>query len=293
MKRVAGMLAATVSMAAFPACSGGEQGRSVVASFYPLAYAAERIAGPGWEVIDLTPPGTEAHDVELSLEDRAAIEDADLVIYLGDIGFQPQVEDAAADAQGRVLTLADKLIIHPEGQELPQGTDPHLWLDPGVMRTMASLIANAFTAADPPDREGYLSRSEDLRVELQRLRDRYEDVLSTERCRYRTLVVSHEAFNYVAGHYGFEQFGLTGLTPEGEPTVERLAEAHRLIEDGEAGAVFYELRGGSQRAAENLANDAGVPALPLSTLESEPPSGDYLSVMEANLDSLREGLGCE
>jgi zinc transport system substrate-binding protein len=285
--------ALAVAALVLPGCSDPDGGRRTgVASFYPLAYAAERIAGPNWEVIDLTPPGTEAHDVELSLEDRAAIQDADLMIHLGDIGFQPQVEEAATEAEGRVLTLAEKLIHHPEGEGLEEGIDPHIWLNPGSMRTMASLIANAFIAEDPDGRVGYLQRAELLRSELERLDQRYRRVLDITSCRYGTLVVPHEAFGYMVGRYAFRQYGLAGLTPEGEPTTARLTEAERLIEEGQAGAVFYETGGESQRAAEALAADAGVPALPLSTLESAPPEGDYLSVMEDNLDSLRQGLGC-
>ncbi|MGH2676333.1 MAG: metal ABC transporter solute-binding protein, Zn/Mn family, partial [Actinomycetota bacterium] len=92
-----------ISLVAMAGCSpvgGGD--RTVVGSFYPLAFVADRVAGPDWEVIDLTPPGTEAHDVELSLEDRTAIQAADVVLYLGDIGFQPQVEEAVGEARGRV-----------------------------------------------------------------------------------------------------------------------------------------------------------------------------------------------
>jgi zinc transport system substrate-binding protein len=125
---------------------------------------------------------------------------------------------------------------------------------------------------------------------LVALRERYGRVL--EECRHEIAIVPHEAFGYIAKAFGFEQFGLAGLTPEGEPTTARLAEAEHLIEDGQAGAVFYEVGGESQRVAEALASDAGVPALPLSTLESEPVAGDYITVMEDNLNSLREGLGC-
>jgi zinc transport system substrate-binding protein len=271
-------LAATAAALVVAGCSGGEQGKTVVASFYPLAYAAERIAGPDWRVIDLTPPGTEAHDVELSLEDRTAIEKADLVIYLGDIGFQPQVEAAVDEAGGRVVTVGGSGIHHPP----PANPDPHVWLDPVIFADMAATIGRALHE---------VQRAAELQADLETLDRRFRRGLAD--CRYRTMIVPHEAFAYLGGRYNIRQFGLTGITPEGEATAERLAEAHRLIEDGEAGAVFYEVGGESQRAGENLANDAGVPALPLSTLESQPPSGDYLSVMEDNLDSLREGLGCE
>jgi zinc transport system substrate-binding protein len=294
MRRTISLVLAGVLAGGPAACSREETRRTAVASFYPLAFAAERVAGPGWEVLDLTPPGVEAHDVELSLEDRAAIEDADLVVYLGDIGFQPQVEDAADDAGGRVLALAPQLIHHPPGEPLPEGIDPHLWLDPGVMRTMTSLVANAFAAEDPAGRAEYRRRAEALRAELEGLYRRYQETLNITRCTYGILVVPHEAFEYMAGRYAFRQFGLAGPAPEGEPTSSRLTEAERLIEDGHAGAVFYEPADeGSLRTAEALADDTGVPLLPLSTLESQPPEGDYISVMEDNLESLRKGLGCE
>jgi zinc transport system substrate-binding protein len=287
------LVLAVALVVALPACSEQRGSRTVVASIYPLAWVSERIAGPGWDVIDLTPPGVEAHDVELSLEDRSAIEDADLVVYLGDIGFQPQVEAAVDDSRGRVLAVGEQQIIHEFEEPLPMGTDPHIWLDPGLLRTTASLVSNALMAQDRTGRSEYLERAETLKAELRRLEVRYRKTLDITSCEHEVVVVPHEAFNYMVGRYGFRQFGLAGVTPEGEPTADRLAEARRLIEEGEAGAVFFEAGGETQRAIDNLAADTGVPALPLSTLESEPPSGDYISVMEDNLRSLREGLGCE
>jgi zinc transport system substrate-binding protein len=277
-----------------PACSeaAGSQ-RAVVASIYPLAFAAQRVAGPAWEVIDLTPPGVEAHDVELSFEDRAAIEEADLVVYLGDVGFQPQVEAAVEDARGTVLAIGEKQIIHEFEKPLPLGTDPHVWLDPGALRTTTSLVANALIEEHRAGRSGYLERAETLKSELRRLDIRYRQTLDITDCDYQVAVVPHEAFNYIVGRYAFRQYGLAGLAPEGEPTPARLAEAQRLIESGEAGAVFFEPTDeASRRTAQTLARDMGVPALPLSTLESQPPEGDYITVMEDNLDSLRRGLGC-
>jgi zinc transport system substrate-binding protein len=65
--------------------------KTVVAAFYPLAYAAERIGGDRYAIDDLTPPGVEPHDLELSPRTVARIETADVVLYLGH-GFQPAVE---------------------------------------------------------------------------------------------------------------------------------------------------------------------------------------------------------
>ena len=70
---------------------------SVVASFYPLAFAADRIGGDCVSVTNLTPPGVEPHDLELTPDAVESIATADLVLYLGG-GFQPAIEDAIPDA---------------------------------------------------------------------------------------------------------------------------------------------------------------------------------------------------
>jgi zinc transport system substrate-binding protein len=272
----AGLIAATgLLLGCSPADAEGE--RTVVASLYPLAFAAERIAGPGWAVIDLTPPGTEAHDVELSLEDRAAIEEADVVLYLGPLDFQPQIERAVLETDARVVAAWDTGAGGEDGATL----DPHAWLDPVLFAGMVDRIGKAL---------GQPAAAERLRGELEELDGRYRNGLAD--CDARTMVVSHEAFGYLARRYGLEQVGLAGLEPEGEPTATALREAATVLAETDAGAVFYEAGEEARRIAGTVAEDAGVAALPLSTLESRPPSGDYVTAMDANLDSLREGLGC-
>src|SRR5215212_2631441 len=80
------------------ACGGGPGaagGRTtIVASFYPLAFAAQEIGGPTVSVENLTPPGAEPHDLEVSPSAVADLRSAGLVLLLGR-GFQPQLEDAA------------------------------------------------------------------------------------------------------------------------------------------------------------------------------------------------------
>jgi zinc transport system substrate-binding protein len=288
------------SAALLAGCSSVDEAPTVVASFYPLAFAAERVAGPDWKVVDLTPPGTEAHDVELTLEDRANIEDADVLLYLGDIGFQPQVEEVVPEVSGEAVAVADGIPLAapiPEEEEeqeeeghIEETADPHAWLDPSLFAEMVAPVAEGLTAADPDGADGYGERGADLRDALEALDEAYREGL--EGCESDVMVVSHEAFGYLAEAYGLRQIGLTGLSPEAEPTLERLGQAGAALESGAASAVFYEAGGEAQRIAESVASDFGVPALPLGTLESEPSTGDYLSVMEDNLESLRQGLGC-
>ncbi len=76
--------------------AAAEDGVRVEAAFYPLQWAAERVGGDRVDVASLTPPGAEAHDLELTPQDVAALSEADLVVYLE--GFQPAVDDAVTEA---------------------------------------------------------------------------------------------------------------------------------------------------------------------------------------------------
>ncbi len=72
----------------------------MVASFYPLAEAAQQVGGEHVQVTNLTAPGVEPHDLELKPSQLEAISTADVILYLGG-GFQPAVEDAIRDARAR------------------------------------------------------------------------------------------------------------------------------------------------------------------------------------------------
>ena len=97
----------------------------MVASFYPLAFAAQQAGGPGVDVENLTPPGAEPHDIELTARDVDRVRSAAVVLYLGG-GFQPALEDALQDASGRrVDVLQGVSLLRSDGE-----VDPHVWLDP-------------------------------------------------------------------------------------------------------------------------------------------------------------------
>jgi zinc transport system substrate-binding protein len=278
-----------------PACGrlggSGPNGKvNVVGSFYPLAWAAEQVGGPRVDVLDLTPPGVEAHDTNLSARQVADVDNADVVLILGYLGFQPQVEQAARRASGRVVEVAQGIHLRPS-QERGLSGDPHVWLDPILMEQITLTITKALAAADPSGKSGYDQRAARVAGELAALDSSYRSGLSA--CRFTSFVTTHEAFGYLAGQYGLGQIGIEGLTPEAEPSADQLRTAEAAITESRAApAVFYEGTAEGQRIGRTVAASVGVPALPLGTLEFDPAPGDYLSVMRANLASLEKGLQC-
>ena len=284
------------------ACNGStnadESGKtSVIASFYPLAEAAQQVGGDLVSVENLTPPGVEPHDLELAPDDIEAIATADVIVYLGG-GFQPAVEDAISQAEDAVtvdaLEAVDTNEAPPSEAEEGLTVDPHVWLDPGRYEEVARTVADALSEADPTNESSYDADADAYVAKVAELDEEFRADLAN--CERTTIVTSHEAFAYMAEAYGLTEVGIAGLSPEAEPSARRLAELKDLVEQEGITTIFAEELV-SPRVAETLADEAGISVEVLDPLESltdeQMAAGeDYLSVMRENLAILRGALGC-
>lgn len=302
------VLAATATLAGcssqVPGGSAEESdGVTVLASFYPLQYVAQQIGGDLVTVDNLTPPAAEPHDLELSPAQVREVGTADLVVYLS--GFQNAVDEAVeARAPEHVVDAADatELVVHEaeaeqehaeeEGRE---ATDPHFWLDPSRLATVGQAVADELTAADPEHADEYAAGALRLGQRLDELDQEFADGLAA--CQGATLVTSHAAFGYLADRYALEQVGISELDPEVEPSPARLREIGDLVQERGIKTLYSETLV-SPKVTETLASDLGVDTAVLDPLEglSEEATAageDYVSVMQANLAELAEGLVCE
>ncbi|RFU20044.1 metal ABC transporter substrate-binding protein [Geodermatophilus marinus] len=286
--------------------SAGDGGLDVVAGFYPLEWAAERVGGDRVEVTSLTPPGAEAHDLELTPQDVGAVSDADLVVHLE--GFQAAVDEAArSEASGTAwdagraadLSLTAAAHEHEGEEEHAEGehageevADPHFWLDPTRLADVGDALADRLAELDPDGAEAYEENAAALRADLEALDADMQEGLGG--CTVDTLVTSHEAFGYLADRYGLEVVGISGLSPSQEPSPAQLAEITELVQERGVTTVYTETLV-DPAVAETVAAEAGARTAvldPLEGLTDESAGEDYLEVMRANLATLQEGQSC-
>jgi len=284
--------------AVVPSCTDpSPDGRlQVVASFSPLAEAAARVGGASVAVTNLTAPGVEPHDLELSPSQAAAVAEADVVLYLGG-GFQPAVEDAAASSQGTSVDVSSALrtLPVPAGESEPSLTaDPHVWLDPVLYRRIVQEVERTLAASAPDDAASFAANASAFETRLGDLDAAYRSGLAD--CDRDEIVTSHAAFGYLAARYGLRQEAIVGLAPDVEPSPQRLADLKATVErDGVTTIFTEELL--SPDVAETIAHETGTTIAVLSPLESLTPdelaSGDnYDSIMRQNLTELERALGC-
>lgn len=295
------VLTGAVAACGDPTSGSGTDGRlDVVTAFYPLRFLSERLGADAVAVTELTKPGAEPHDVELNPRQVADISDAALVVYLK--GFQPAVDEAvqqeaadrAFDAGSAVELLAaaddDHEQVPGEPEHAEGSTDPHVWLDPVRLATIAGKLAERLGQADPARAAGYTERAATLRRELTALDTEYATGLRT--CARRELVTSHTAFRYLADRYDLTEVGITGISPESEPSPQRLAHVAEEAKSTGTTTIFFETLV-SPKVAETIAREVGAKTAVLDPLEGlSEPDTDYFSVMRANLTALTTALGC-
>jgi zinc transport system substrate-binding protein len=283
--------------------SGGQRGPlDILVAFYPFQFVAERLAGPFGAVQNLTEPGAEPHDVELSPRQVADIAGADLVIY--EKSFQPAV-DAAVEQEGGDHVLDTATVVplqpleeghdHSESEEDGHGhgeLDPHVWLDPRNVASIAGEVTARLAEADPAHRTDFEANLAALTADLTNLD--HDFTLGLETCARREFITSHAAFGYLARHYRLEQIAIGGLSPEAEPSPARIAEVHDQAREHKITTIFYETLV-SPAVAESIAGDLGLRTDVLDPIEGitdQSRGPDYVAVMRSNLAALQKANEC-
>jgi len=269
---------------------------TVVTSFYPLYFIADRVAGRYNDVVDLTPPGVEPHEYELTVRQVADIDNARVGFY--ERGIAPSVDQAMDnDSPDHVLDVTDVVdlaapVTGSGVESTSDDKDPHFWQDPTLMADATRAFARTMAEADPAHAAYYRTQGRRLVRDLDRLDTMYARTLAT--CRIKTVVVSHDAFEYLARRYDVDVVPIAGLEPDAEPSLQRLHDLSDLIRERGVTTVFFETLA-SPELAESLAGDLGIRSAvldPIEGLSADDAHATYLTLMRQNLAALAKAGDC-
>ncbi|APO48378.1 ABC transporter substrate-binding protein [Paenibacillus xylanexedens] len=294
---------------------------NVVTTFYPVYAFTTAIGGEDANVINLLPTGVEPHDWTPKSQDIVNTSKAQLFLYNGaglegwvpnflkSLNSDTQVKSVAV-SEGVKLLTAEGDDGHGHGEEhedehadehtdehtdeatsedvADHHIDPHTWVSPKSAMIMAENIKNSLVEADPDHKAGYEQRYEELRTKLETLDQRFTDELAN--VPNNEIVVSHQAFGYLARDYGLTQHAIMGLSPDAEPTGQDIVKLAKLVKDEGIKYIFFEELV-SDKLAKTLASEAGVETMVLNpveglTKEQATNGDDYFTLMEKNLQNL-------
>lgn len=299
----------------------------VVTTVFPVYDVAKQVGGDKVDVTLLVPPGAEPHDWDPTAQDLKEIGTAKVFLYSG-AGLEPTEKILAPDvlqkAQPVELSKSVTLLPAPDEDEDEHDHDhdkdhkedkddhdkaqaedkhehehehgefdPHVWLDPMNVAKEVDAVVEAFSKADPANAKYYEANGKAYKEKLQALHGKYEEFGNKQHDKH--LVVSHMAFGYLAKAYGFEQLGIMGVSPDAEPTPERMADIVSFIKEHNVKAIFSEELV-SPKLANAIAAETGVKVYVLNpaeglTEEQNQKGVTYLDIMEENLKVLQEALG--
>ncbi len=296
--------AAAVLLAGCAGTAGSDDDRpSVAASFYPFAFVVEQVGGSFIQVENLTSPGVEPHDVELTPKQVGRVQDADVLVFAQ--GFQAAVDDAIEQA-GRddastidVAAIVDDLAVVEDGHDEDDGhdhddeTDPHSWLDPQNMVTVTRAVADALAVGRSGARPG-------LHQQRRHLGRRAGDARRRLQRRPADLRAAHHRHQprrlRLPGHrYDLVQVPIAGLDPSNEPSPRELAAVTRLVRDEGITTVFTEELV-SPAIARTVADETGAQIATLDPIEGlgdDTSDETYLTLMRRNLEALRTANSCQ
>jgi len=268
----------------------------IAASFYPLAYFTQSVAGSHADVVTITPAGAEPHDYELTAGDVATLAGADLVVANGILEpWLPKIENELT-ANGSLLVVGKSFATHYyTGTDAVPTIDPHVWLSPKIAGKMVNEITNALVRIDPAHANDYRSNKQVMQAKLASLDEDFTKGLS--RCSLNTFITSHSAFGYLAADYGLTQISIAGLSPDADPSPQQLASVADLAKTKNIHYIFFESLA-SPKLSETLAREVGTETLALNPLEgltkNELAAGqNYFTEMQQNLTNLKLALGCQ
>ncbi|MGA9747692.1 MAG: metal ABC transporter substrate-binding protein, partial [Nocardioides sp.] len=271
---------------------------------------AERIAGDHADVEVLTSAGQEPHDLELTFKQTVDVAEADVVVFSH--GLQPAVDEAveqAVDQSGThaVVDAAEVIDLLPAGESHEEheehadeeghdhgdeDTDPHFWLDPQRLGAVAGALADRLAEADPDNADEYAVNLAALQDDLTALDEEFTTGLDA--CVRDTIVVSHDAFGYLAARYDLHVESINGLTPDAEPSPAHLAALAELIESDQITTVFAETLS-TRDLADTLSSELGLETAvldPVEGLSEATADEDYLSLMRGNLAAIAKANDC-
>ena len=282
----------------------------ISASFWTLAHFTKKIGGDRVSVVSITPSGAEPHEFEPTARSVQKVYDSGVFIYL-DESFDPwaaRLDKSLQKSGVSVLSMERAMksfldsprpmrhaLVVKDNSAPHASRDPHFWLDPVHAATMASIIRDTLARVDPEGADVYKENASEFIRAIRVLDAAYRKALQP--CRTRHVVVSHDAFSYLAKRYNFQVLAITGVSPQQEPTARRLAELVRAMRAKGIGYVLVEPFG-STRAARALASETGAGLFELNPIgalnEKDISTGrTYLSIMRDNLLVLKKAMQCE
>ena len=295
-----------------PASAQDEDSLKIVVTIFPEYDWVRNIVGNDTEGADITlliDSGVDLHSFQPSAEDIMKISTCDVFIYVGGTS-DAWVEDALKTAVNRdmaVISLMDELGSLVKEEELVEGMqgdgeeeeteyDEHVWLSLRNASYICNRITDVLSEKDPEKASVYAANNEAYQEKLSALDSEYQNAVDS--AEFDTLIFGDRfPFRYLTDDYGLKYYAaFAGCSAETEASFETVIFlADKLNELGLKNVCRIETSDGAiaKTITDTAKSGAGIvvfDSMQSVTANDMENGTTYLSVMESNLNKLKEAL---
>ena len=305
------------SISAPSASQSGNKPLKIVTTIFPEYDWVREILGDKAdhaEVTMLLDNGVDLHSYQPTADDIIKISDCDLFIYVGGES-DGWVEDALKEATNKemqVINLLDVLGEQVKEEEVVEGMeaeeeesededepeyDEHVWLSLKNAETLCNAITDALEEIDPANKDAYATNAASYLEKLAALDGEYQTVVDNA-ARKTVLFGDRFPFRYLVDDYGLSYYAaFAGCSAETEASFETISFLAGKVDELRLPCVLT-IEGAQHKIAETIVQNTAEKNQSILTLDSmqSTTSTDvangttYLSVMESNLDVLKQAL---
>jgi len=287
-----------------------DQGSSnliIYTSSHPLYLFTKELAGDEFEVKNVVPAGSDAHDFSPSLQNRAEIEQSAGFIYMG-LEIDPWAEKIAelnpnlksfqfgSDVKnllpGQKNQLEETHTEEEAGDNHENEYDPHIWFGLEIVKERSRKLTEFLSNLEPQKSDVLEKRYADFTKKLESTNQNYTTNLA--QCKQKTIYTSHKAFGYLGRAYNFETKSVYGISTLDQPTVSEIAQLIELIKTNNIKYVLVE-DVISSSVLDQIKQQTGVEFLslqPIDLINQEQANKSFFELMNQNLEVLKKAMEC-
>ena len=269
---------------------------SVFVTIAPQKYFVDKISGGKAVVSVMVEPGANPHSYEPKPRQMAALASASVYFTIGDsfdqtwlariVSANPGITVVHTAMGIEKISMIDDHDGHSHKGEAAHnhGTlDPHIWLDPALVKIQAAHIRHGLSKVDPDNAEEYATNAEAFMRELDELDAELRTILAVLPEDRRTFLVFHPSWGYFARAYGLNQ---ASIEVEGkEPSPKDMARIIAMGKKTGARVVFVQPQF-SEKSANVIARQIGAQVVRLDPLAAD-WSENLLKAAHAFVDALK------
>lgn len=308
LKIVLALLSLLVVVAILTTSSNDEKLSSkplITTSNFAIYDVIKHIGADKIELVNILPFGVDPHSFEPTPKLIVKLEKSQLFFYSGEV-LEPWTQHLEVGIKGvdvsKFVTLEEFDENEEEGAEEEHeehhhhhgAYDPHYWLDIENMKQIAHVVTEKLSMLDPKNKHLFEKNEKSYVASLDEVDSLYKQTLLS--CKLDTIVVTHNAFSYLAQRYGFKVESLTGLSTEAQPSAMDVKHIFQEIQQKKINIVFFE-NFSNNKNIQTIADDLSIEVENLEplgniTADEREQNLSYTDIMKQNLEKIAKAMQC-